>query len=532
MSFTRVVKSRGHKYKQLVKSVYDSEKKQSRIHVIKHLGKVVEDENGKEKLIKSPHKFDYIKQAYSVGKLALFWNVAEEFSIRDALIETIGSTNRANAILIMALNQLSGRKPLSRIKSWIGRTSLHRWMDLEASKYSKDYLLSSLDRVSFEDKNDWYSSSLDIQKKCVDNYQSVMGPRDSRLFFFNDVTRIRYNGKQNYWAENGYGAQTGRPHIGYGLIISRNNLMPVLSFPIRGSHIDTTTVQETVNGLKTFDFKEDITLVWDRGYPNNKNISYARNKGFHVLSGGSLTSNAVKDYLVKYSDAEIEKRSNVLRLSKKRGIYHKDWIGPLYGKRCKLSVSLDPDRRNRERLSRDLLIQELETAKSKKEIAYLKKLLHPIAKPKPGRRGYELDPKAEEWAHQSDGRSLFFCTDTSISGQEVIQVYSEREWIEKAFRLLKGSASLQPVRYQRPGRVEAYLSVVNFLAYEILAGIKWKIRENNIGMSLLELLKEASKIHEVEFIYRNKSEFQWTHMTKKVRNLFKPFAIEGLKHSY
>ncbi len=62
MIFKRTTTVKGKKYQQLVESKWDKEKKQSRIHVVKHLGRVVE-KDGKEKLIPSQLKFDSIDHA-------------------------------------------------------------------------------------------------------------------------------------------------------------------------------------------------------------------------------------------------------------------------------------------------------------------------------------------------------------------------------------------------------------------------------------------------------------------------------------
>ena len=87
MSFNRTTTVGGKKYRQLVESRWDPEKKQSRIHVIKHLGRVME-EDGKEKLIPSQLKFDSVDHAYPVGELALFWKVAEEFEVQKSYIKS------------------------------------------------------------------------------------------------------------------------------------------------------------------------------------------------------------------------------------------------------------------------------------------------------------------------------------------------------------------------------------------------------------------------------------------------------------
>jgi hypothetical protein len=120
MAFNRTTTVGGKKYRQLVESRWDSEKKQSRIHVIKHLGRVIEEE-GTEKLIPSKLKFDSVDHAYPVGELALFWKVAEEFEVQKSISKAIGREDKdtSMAILILAINQLLGRKSLTKIGEWL-----------------------------------------------------------------------------------------------------------------------------------------------------------------------------------------------------------------------------------------------------------------------------------------------------------------------------------------------------------------------------------------------------------------------------
>ena len=74
------------------------------------------------------------------------------------------------------------------------------------------------------------------------------------------------------------------------------------------------------------------------------------------------------DWITKYDDAEIEKRENILTLSKGNAVYCIEEVGNLYGTECKIAVMMDPQRRNHSRVERDLLIQELESEKSQKKI--------------------------------------------------------------------------------------------------------------------------------------------------------------------
>jgi hypothetical protein len=80
-----------------------------------------------------------------------------------------------------------------------------------------------------------------------------------------------------------------------------------------------------------------------------------------------------------------------------------------------------------------------------------------------------------------------------------------------------------------PGRVESYLSVVNFIAYELIAGVLWKLRTHNCDIGFEGLIDEAEKIYEVELTSRGKNVYRWTHMTDNTKKMFKPFEINDFQ---
>lgn len=530
MSYYRTITVNGRRYKQLVESKWNPIKKRSEVHVIEHLGRVIE-KNGKEILKRSPLKIDSVDKAHPIGKLAIYWKLAEEFKIYDSVAKPFGNDgdNIATGILILALNQLVGRKSLTKLGSWVSNSPLQRWMDIGQKRLTKDYFLSALDNISTNIDSIKCSFSNSIQNNLTLNWRNIIGNEPERYLFFQDITRIKWNGNKNYYAENGHGMQSGRPHIGFGLIVSKDSYMPVMGYPVRGLHHDTTTVKETIDNFNKWNM-ENITLVWDRGFVSKQNIKIARDNKMHVLSAGVRTNNEVIDWISKYPDSKIERRENILRMSKEKGIYHKEEIGHLYGEECKIVITIDQEKRNHSRVERDLLLHTLECETSKEKIAKLKKNLKPLVVPSHGRRGYKIDKKEEELARKCDGRSLFFCTDTKMSGKDIVKTYFQKDYIEKAFRFLKKDACLSPVvRYQLPGRIETYFSVVNFIAYELIAAVLWKLRKYRYDIGFENLMEEAEKIYEVEMTSKGKKVYRWTHMTKNVESLLKPFQIMDLR---
>ena len=216
-------------------------------------------------------------------------------------------------------------------------------------------------------------------------------------------------------------------------------------------------------------------------------------------------------------------------MSKKKAIYQKEVMGELYGQKCKIVITLDPPKRNNARFSRDMLLRTLDTNPTGNEVSKPKSNLKPLVVPTRGRRGFKIDDEEEALARKCDGRSLFFCTDRRMSGEEIVRTYFQKDYFEKAFRFLRGNACLTPVRYQLPGRVEAYLSVVNFIAYELIAAVLWKLNKYKLEVSFDELMDKADRIFEVEMTSKGEKVYRWTHMTDDVKKMFKPYHIIDLQ---
>ena len=171
----------------------ESRKKQSQIHVIKHLGTII-DKDGKEELIPSQLKFDSIDRSYPVGKLALFWKVAEEFEVQKSIIKAIGRDDKdtSMAILILAINQLLGRKSLTKIGEWVSETPIPRWTKIDTNKLNKDYFVSTLDKISADNENIKSSYSYTIQNNITNAWRKIIGNEPERYFFYQDITIVKF----------------------------------------------------------------------------------------------------------------------------------------------------------------------------------------------------------------------------------------------------------------------------------------------------------------------------------------------------
>jgi transposase len=130
-----------------------------------------------------------------------------------------------------------------------------------------------------------------------------------------------------------------------------------------------------------------------------------------------------------------------------------------------MTVVLDPGRKAMEKPNRDMIVKELSETTDKMRVNELKGVLSSVIVKQRGRRGFRVDDNLVQQEEFIDGCFLMFCTNQRISAKNVSTIYFQRDEIEKAFKSLKGELSLGPIRYQRPERIDAYLTIV-FLAWK------------------------------------------------------------------
>lgn len=531
MSFERTVTSRGRRYRQLVENHWDPVKKQSRTHVLRHIGPVVEDKNGRAV---TAVRIEGVETACQAGHLALFFSIANEFSVRRCLEQACPDHDGrdADALLALVMNQLNGRRPLKDIGPWLDATPLGRWMNVDGRMFTKDVLTSALDSVCTTKNEITTRRVLAIQKLATDAWRKRCGPDPPRFFFYYDVTRIRYHGWECPLAENGYGPYAnGRPHVGLGLVTSRGNHFPLLSFPIRGSVNDASTFEAMAAGLNVWNI-DNLTIILDRGILNAKTVAHAREYGYNMLGGCSETSDEVKAALKKWPDEKIDRSTQIYLRPGNEEMYFKAWKGELFGQQGLLVLTMDPYRKIKERGARDKMLLELRNGAKKGRTRALREELGEIVRSTVGRQGWTIDEKAEDESRRADGRFLLFTTDRNMEPGEVIRAYYQRDEVEKAFRDLNGGASLGPIRYRMPDHVEPYLTVACHLAYLIRAGIAWKLRKARRPESVDQVISALREIHEVNLTTRNGVISRWTRLSKHQRKLVLALGMKKLVNSY
>jgi len=516
-----------YRYKYEVESRWDPEKKQPRQRVLRFLGRV--DERGKV-IVPPEIRVASVQSSFPIGGLSLFCAVAQKLDIVSRAMDVLDVPwDTAGQVLCLALNQIGTRRPLGEVSAWVKRSPLPRWLGLDVSQMNRDSFekaLYALCHVTLDETKE--DRGLMLQQEMTKTWRN--GSREPAQFYY-DVTKQVYHGTCCPYAEPGYfpgGRKKGV--LGFGLVTSRFNHHPVLCRAIPGSRNDTVTVQDVVNNLKAWGF-DKLTLIMDRGMVSKENVKFIIESGFDQVGIVPDTNNAAWDYLARWAAEDVQKPEFIVKRSEKRWVYVRAWEAPLFDrKRMKVALVIDSVRGAEEMTERDGMIH---TADKSTDASLLRELRHDLgylAVPAPGRRGFTVDRKLAREDRIGDGRFLMFSTDLSMSAEEILKVYFQRDEIERAFRTLKGELCLGPIRYRRREMIDAYTTLV-YLAYLMWSTVQRRFEEKQPGLTVTGALRLLEDVHLVRF-QSGKTVREWTtRLSDEQERILKYVGAAKLLHS-
>lgn len=134
-------------------------------------------------------------------------------------------------------------------------------------------------------------------------------------------------------------------------------------------------------------------------------------------------------------------------------------------------------------------------------------------------------------AEKYDGKWLILSTDYSLNANNAVNMYLEKDFIEKVFRVLKTHEEVEPVRHRLEHRVKAYLFVC-MLAYRLLAVLQWKLKEASGKEGSWEsadmFLRDLAVVQRVEVRFGNEVKTWYLNMTDSVSARLKEIGMSAL----
>ena len=464
MSFIRKIKTKSGTYLAEVESQWKNGKVCQK-H-IRYVGKV---ENNRTVLSTSVSEIsiDSVKMS---GALPLLHDIAKSIDLPTIL------GDYSNELLSMVYAHCLDYKSLNNMPQWFERSDLNRLLNLEGLTQSK--LLKALDSLNNQDLTE-------LQLRIFDRSQEVYDFSTNGVLY--DVTNTYVYGTKTQLAKLGYSKDGKRrcPLIQIGLAVTKEDGIPLIHKAFEGNMRDPQTFTSLNESLLQYGIKNPL-VIYDRGIVSRKNLLLSRENNWHCITGLSLQGE-LKNKVIKCA-----KKSSILNFKNRVELPQSSYyvLSENYehsGIAGKLLICLNNQLRIKTREARH------------DEISHAQKQLQQKNRIKEGLKKYfdsnnkPLLSKIQE-AELFDGFSCLFCTNKALPKHEILQLYYEKDLIEKAFQTLKGVVNIQPIRHWLYNRVIAHIFIC-YLSYLLLSIMKYKLKK--ISMSPITAIEHLRNLYSI-----------------------------------
>jgi len=496
--------------------------------------------------------------AYRAGDARLLWAIAQDLDfipIIDRICcgnSHIEGASPGKLLTIWAINRVIDPESATQLERWVPTTDLPYLVGIPAKEFTKDAFLSALDFVCMDDQASGriadLSAELDdalYQKWRRDNPLS-QGDKETLAY---DLTTVLFFGVSCPLAELGYNPERiRRRQVNLAVLVSKHDKHPIAHFVYNGSRHSASTVKNLLARLSGVSI-EPGTLIWDRGNVSKRYVEMVGDMGWKLICGIPKTLNEAKE-IISVTDVLIGP-GTLARSSRAGHIYAIKTRGKLYGRERSLVVYTNRERGVKEADTRNealaIIGKELD-ALSEKGKDWSEKRLHSqiksilnswsdfidarVSRKKEGTRivwGYKKQDL--RLAESIDGKWLILSTDETLDANEAVNMYLEKDFIEKVFRVLKTQEEVEPVRHRLEHRVRAYLFVC-MLAYRLLSVLQWKLKEAS-GMedsweSADMLLQALARVERVEVTFGNEIKTLYLNVTKAITDTLREIGLRDL----
>ena len=365
----------------------------------------------------------------------------------------------------------------------------HPGSKLQLSKYlrennrediSEDRIYYFMDRLNTRYK-------VQIEEISFDYTKNILGGEIGIVFY--DMTTIYFESDHgDEFRETGFSKEGKHQHpqIYLGLLVGKNGY-PIGYDVFEGNTYEGHTLIPILERFeKRFNLQKPI-VVADAGLLSSKNIALLKEKQYSFILGARIKneSTKIKRQIQQFQWADgqivkIEKEDNTA-----------------------LFISYSKQRAGKDSFNRQKGLNRLEkTLKAGR-----------LTKNNINNRGYnkylklegevkiEIDYQKFENDQQWDGLKGYV-TNTSLTGNEVIENYNNLWIIEKAFRISKTDLKIRPIYHRLRERIEAHICI-SFVSYLLFKEFERVLNENHRNISVNQAIKQINKMHEVVFQYAN-----------------------------
>lgn len=390
----------------------------------------------------------------------LDYKILHEIASRIGIPDLLGEYGKY--ILLLVYTQIVCRKPLYKIPEYIAHTALREILEIQ--KIIDKNLYTALDELE----------ELDFRVIESEIYRNLRVRCSKKEATVIDVTDTYFSGSQADWkSRKGKDGQYSKL-LQIALAVTKHEGFPITHKVYEGNISNIRIFQDFLSESTLREF--DVIII-DRGMDENLlELKRLRQK---VISGLRINERLKRQYLSRIDREEIFQPQYQVKL-KNTKVYVKDFEF----QKGRIITVYNP---------------EIEIAKRMKAMEM------------------DKDYKPEEAKYM--GYSFIYHT-TELTSKEVVKAYYEKDIVEKAFKELKSSINLRPIRKYLLSHIKAHIKIC-YLAYAILSYIQWKLKDKDI--SAVSALEKLQPVYKVE-MKSEKEDFHWSRvvtLTKEQDSILK-----------
>lgn len=438
--------------------------------VQKHIRYIGKEVNGKTVISLSSDDLQ-VDSVKIYGPLLVFHSIAKKINLPDIL------GDYSNEILSMVYAHCMDYKSVRNMPEWYKRTDLNTLLSLD--KLTESRLISSMDSLTEQKISEYqYSIFKNVKKAYKLNSKGIVY----------DVTNTYFYGKKCKIGVIGKSKDGMRRNnlIQIALATTQKEGIPVSHKTFKGNIHDSRTLSSISESFDDHGLKSGL-LVYDRGIVSDKNLNIINKLGWSTLCGLPIRVKE-KEVIRKVLKKDlIDNFSNMVPTNTTTfyvtTVDHK--IGSIRGK---LAICYNEKKRLAIREGRRGKLLEAQTLlkEGKAVDGEITKYLTPK-----GRLRKNILESSEEF----DGYSCIFCT-KSMTAEDMVRLYYDKDIIEKSFRTLKGISNIRPIRFWLSNRVIAHVFIC-YLSYLLLSVLNLNLKSKKINLSPEKAIEELEDMYNI-----------------------------------
>jgi transposase len=467
------------------------------------------------------------QQQYQLGALPVLYALLETLQVRHIInrhCPTKGDVDHGTVALIIILNRLMFPLPLYQVADWMGRTVLTSVLNVPATKFNDDRLGRTLDALYPHLETIW----LEVVEVAISKAHI-----DLSVIFY-DLTAFITHGRYAQSEQVAFGFAHNTPmnkrKFKLALNATADGNIPWLYRLLPGQTADQATVADNMDNLAAW-LKQrgyrlaDTLVIGDRAMLDD-DLAWAYDQhNLRYLGGLRCLKKEHKALVTNWTTAQLEafpleKGPNPqywgrgCQVTFKQGdtmFYHKGLVilsgpmrAPLRQARQEQLAALDEQlthlrgklgqpyhrtlkavQRMANGLCRASKVADLMTV-AVYETAEGTINLH-----------WQVNQEALYQAEKKDGRYLLVTNDWSLTHQEMLSLYRDKDGVEKRFTICKSDLQVSPVYLHQDKRIASmlFLNMVALLAYSLL---ERQVRQAGLALTTRQIIKRLETLAVIE----------------------------------